>query len=80
MARSLNREANTSLAARITLSTPRMLRKVSCWPAKEASGRSSAVAEERTATAMFGLPADISAKALRMSASSWAGNSASITH
>ncbi len=23
----------------------------SCWPAKEASGRSSAVAEERTATA-----------------------------
>jgi hypothetical protein len=28
---------------------PRTLRKVSCWPAKEASGRSSAVAEERTA-------------------------------
>ena len=26
-----------------------MLRKVSCWPANEASGRSSAVAEERTA-------------------------------
>ena len=32
--------------------SPRTLRKVSCWPAKEASGRSSAVAEERTATAM----------------------------
>ena len=29
-----------------------MLRKVSCWPAKEASGRSSAVAEERTAKDM----------------------------
>src|SRR3989304_5413961 len=27
-----------------------MLRKVLCWPANEASGRSSAVAEERTAT------------------------------
>ena len=31
---------------------PRTLRKVSCWPANEASGRSSAVAEERTATAI----------------------------
>ena len=29
---------------------PWTLRKVSCWPANEASGRSSAVAEERTAT------------------------------
>ena len=28
---------------------PRMLRNVSCWPAKDASGRSSAVALERTA-------------------------------
>ncbi len=35
-----------------TSSSPRTLRKVSCWPANEASGRSSAVAEERTATAM----------------------------
>ena len=34
------------------LSRPRTLRKVSCCPAKEASGRSSAVAEERTATAI----------------------------
>ncbi|MNE60693.1 hypothetical protein D3C80_1558600 [compost metagenome] len=80
MARSLNREANTSLAARITLSTPRMLRKVSCWPAKEASGKSSAVAEERTATAMFGLPWDISAKAVRISAFKRSGNSASMIH
>ena len=28
---------------------PRTFRKVSCCPAKDASGRSSAVAEERTA-------------------------------
>ena len=28
---------------------PLMLRYVSCWPAKEASGKSSAVADERTA-------------------------------
>ena len=28
---------------------PRTLRNVSCWPAKDASGRSSAVAEDRTA-------------------------------
>jgi hypothetical protein len=33
-----------------------MFKKVSCCPAKEASGKSSAVAEERTATAMSGLP------------------------
>ena len=31
--------------------SPRTFKNVSCWPAKEASGRSSAVAEERTATA-----------------------------
>ena len=38
-------------AGRAGAASPRTLRKVSCWPAKEASGRSSAVAEERTATA-----------------------------
>ena len=32
-------------------SSPRTLRNVSCWPAKLASSRSSAVADERTATA-----------------------------
>ena len=32
-------------------SAPRTLRKLSCWPAKLAVGRSSAVAELRTATA-----------------------------
>ena len=37
-------------------SSPRTLRNVSCWPAKEASGRSSAVAEERTATANSSAP------------------------
>jgi hypothetical protein len=42
-------EAKTWRIASSTFSTPRMLRKVSCWPANEASGRSSAVAEERTA-------------------------------
>jgi hypothetical protein len=30
-----------------TSSMPTTLRKVSCWPANEASGRSSAVADER---------------------------------
>ena len=49
MARSLYSEAKTSRIAVSTASAPAMLRKVSCWPAKEASGRSSAVAEERTA-------------------------------
>src|SRR5919112_1783900 len=34
----------------MTLSAPRTFRNVSCWPAKLAWGRSSAVAEERTAT------------------------------
>ena len=38
-----------------------MFKKVSCWPAKEASGKSSAVAEERTATAMSGLPFECAA-------------------
>src|SRR5882672_595188 len=50
MARSLYSEANTRLSAVITLGRPRMLRKVSCCPAKDASGMSSAVALERTAT------------------------------
>src|SRR5215218_7398331 len=34
----------------MTLLAPRTFRNVSCWPAKLAWGRSSAVAEERTAT------------------------------
>src|SRR6202051_2431306 len=51
MARSLNSEAKTSCAQVIKCSSPRTFRKVSCCPANDASGRSSAVAEERTATA-----------------------------
>ena len=51
MARSLNSDANTSCMQVSKCSSPRTLRKVSCWPAKEASGKSSAVADERTATA-----------------------------
>src|SRR5512138_1639322 len=41
----------------ITAVTPQTCRKVSCWPAKDADGRSSAVALERTATASSGAPA-----------------------
>src|SRR6059036_2093418 len=40
----------------MTLSRPRILRKVSCCPAKEASGKSSAVALERTATETLSSP------------------------
>ena len=50
MARASNREAQHSFTAATTLSSPTTLRKVLCWPANEASGRSSAVAELRTAT------------------------------
>jgi hypothetical protein len=46
-----------------------MFKKVSCWPAKEASGKSSAVAEERTATAMSGLPFESAVNASRTSCS-----------
>ena len=49
MARSLNKEANTCLMATMTESIPRTFRNVSCWPANDASGISSAVADERTA-------------------------------
>src|SRR3546814_8869553 len=56
IARSLYSDANTSLIACSTLSMPLTLRKVSCWPANEASGRSSAVADERTATEISGPP------------------------
>ena len=77
MARSLYKEAKTSLIAIKILSIPRILRKVSCWPANEASGKSSAVADERTATAMSS-PWLISAKASRISCSRSLGNSCSI--
>ena len=49
IARSLYSEANTCFIASSTLSMPTTFRNVSCWPANDASGKSSAVAEERTA-------------------------------
>ena len=52
---------------------PCTLRKVSCWPAKDASGRSSAVAEERTAKLASRLPADSCSNAARISRSSSGG-------
>src|SRR3990167_313148 len=52
---------------------PTTLRKVSCWPAKEASGKSSAVAEERTAKLACALAPDRVTKASRMAFSRSAG-------
>ena len=53
---------------------PRTLRKVSCWPANDASGRSSAVAEERTAKVASGLSAARRSYSLRIAASRAGGN------
>ncbi len=50
VARSDHSEAQHLRRLAITSSAPRTLRYVSYWPAKLASGRSSAVEEERTAT------------------------------
>ena len=58
---------------------PTTFRKVSCCPAKEASGRSSAVAEDRTAK----LPdpsASRRANSVRIAASRSAGKGAALTH
>ena len=55
-------------------SIPVTFKNVSCWPANEASGRSSAVADERTANEAP-VPAPLSArKAARIAASRSAGN------
>ncbi|CFU00985.1 Uncharacterised protein [Bordetella pertussis] len=79
MARSLYSEAKTWRILSSTSSTPTTLRKVSCWPANEASGRSSAVAEERTANEP--LPsASSSANAVRIACSNSGEKGASITH
>ncbi len=59
IARSLNSDANTSCTAFTTASLPRTLSSVSCCPANDASGRSSAVADERTATATSARPSHI---------------------
>ena len=62
------------------LSIPRMFKKVSCWPANEASGKSSAVADERTATAISGLPFERVAKASRTSFSNSSVSGVSTIH
>jgi hypothetical protein len=51
IARAVHSDAQQRRTASTTASAPRMSRNVSCCPAKEAPGRSSAVADERTATA-----------------------------
>src|SRR5690606_10058878 len=58
---------------------PTTFRKVSCWPANDASGRSSAVADERTANEPLPSASSL-AKDSRMADSSSAGNGASIIH
>ena len=54
--------------AYLTLSSPRTFKNVSCCPANDASGRSSAVAEERTATEYEESPPD---KATQASSIAW---------
>ncbi len=57
MARSVNSDAIHFFTAASKSFSPRIFKNVSCWPAKLASGKSSAVALERTATAnRFVLP------------------------
>ena len=56
MALSVNNEAYTFLIADSKSFSPVIFKKVSCCPAKEAVGKSSAVAEERTATERFCCP------------------------
>jgi hypothetical protein len=56
MARSVKSDAMQPRIERSSSCHPRTLRKLSCWPAKEAVGRSSAVALERTATSVSSSP------------------------
>src|SRR5688572_26818058 len=74
MARSLYRLAKTWRIRASTSSMPVTLRKVSCWPAKDASGMSSAVAEERTAKLASGWPALSRSNSLRTAASTAGGS------
>ena len=53
---------------------PETLRKVSCWPANDASGRSSAVADERTAKVASGWSAASRSYSRRTSASNAGGS------
>ena len=59
---------------------PLTFRKVSCCPANDASGRSSAVADERTAKLASGLSAASRANCSRMPASSAGGSGVSTIH
>ncbi len=58
---------------------PTTFRKVSCWPANEASGRSSAVADERTANEPLPSASSL-AKASRICDSNSGENGASTIH
>ena len=49
----LNNDAQHFLHILISFLFPKHLKKVSCWPAKEALGKSSAVAELLIATKLF---------------------------
>src|SRR5271169_2052132 len=81
MARSLYSEANTWRMADSTFSMPEILRKVSCCPAKDASDKSSAVAEERIASVTPSPAcASIAAYASRISFSNRSGNSVLTIH
>jgi len=50
MARGVKRLAKQRFTASTTKAAPRTFKKLSCCPAKLAFGKSSAVADERTAT------------------------------
>jgi hypothetical protein len=52
----VKRLANALRTASTTDAAPRTLRKLSCCPAKLAPGRSSAVADDRTATSVASSP------------------------
>src|SRR5213593_1023852 len=80
MARSLYNDANTSRILCSTSSMPITLRKVSCWPANDASGKSSAVADERTANDAPGLSAVSLSNSARIAASTAGGNGVRSTH
>ena len=53
MALSVNKDAKQFLTDSKIDSEPLTFKKVSCWPAKEASGKSSAVADDLTATSVI---------------------------
>jgi len=58
MARADHSEAQHRRTASITAASPRTLRYVSCCPAADMPGRSSTVADDRTATGTSSSPSD----------------------